>query len=725
MLDGGAGTDTLNGEAGADTLRDGETMNGGVGDDTYVLTAWQASSIVEQDISGPSNDALELPVAASAVTVKRGFNSSTGDYDDLILTATGLTGSIVVPKYFNTQDNSFKVETIRFSDGAVWTVADVFARDTSVRTTQGADSPVLGYRWADTLDGLGGNDWISGQGGNDQVSGGTGADTLYGGQGNDALYGNADNDVLYGEAGDDTLDGGAGNDQLLGSTGNDTYVFGRGAGIDTLTEESGTDRILLAGGVLPGDVTLFRNWADLILAIDAGSTQLAVVGHFNGAATQVESIEFADGTVWNAATILALTVAGTPNAMTGTAGNDTFAVDNAGDTIAEGVNQGIDTVQSSVTHGLGANLENLTLTGYLHVNGFGNTLDNVVTGNSGNNVLIGNQGQDTLVGGSGDDTLHANTFQGAGDGFTDSVRGGAGDDWYYVAAPDQVVELAGEGIDTVNLYADFPNYDLAANVENLRVAFTSYLFGIRLNGNLLNNVITADPLGGGYTLDGGAGADTLIAGAAGATTFYVDNVGDVVVSGGTLTAINTVGGVDTVISSMDWTLDSNLENLQLTGAATHGVGNSLNNILTGGGNIDVLEGMAGDDTYNVTWLAGGHDSVLEQAGQGNDTVVVNGLVRTYDLADYPNVENLTLHVSSGASGVVGSAGANRLVGNTENNVLSGGGGDDVLDYVEHRICNQRREPHAHRHQRNQRHRQRAEQRTHRQQRHQHADGRGG
>ena len=49
--------------------------------------------------------------------------------------------------------------------------------------------------------------------------------------------------------------------------------------------------------------------------------------------------------------------------------------------------QGTDTVLASVTYTLGANVENLTLTGAADINGTGNTLDNVLTGNAGNNVL--------------------------------------------------------------------------------------------------------------------------------------------------------------------------------------------------------------------------------------------------------------------------------------------------------------------------------------------------
>jgi Ca2+-binding RTX toxin-like protein len=108
-----------------------------------------------------------------------------------------------------------------------------------------------------------------------------------------------------------------------------------------------------------------------------------------------------------------------------------------GDRVVENADEGIDTVQSSVTYTLSGNVENLTLTGGASINGTGNAQDNVITGNAGNNILSGLGGNDTLIAGAGADTLDGGT----GD---DKMDGGLGDDTYVVdATGDVVVEGAG------------------------------------------------------------------------------------------------------------------------------------------------------------------------------------------------------------------------------------------------------------------------------------------
>jgi len=108
----------------------------------------------------------------------------------------------------------------------------------------------------------------------------------------------------------------------------------------------------------------------------------------------------------NADTLIGTTAADT---LIGLAGNDTYTVNNAGDIVTEALNAGTDLVQASISYPLPNNVENLTLTGTINLNGTGNSLNNTLTGNSGNNTLTGNAGNDTLNGGAGRDTLTGGT----------------------------------------------------------------------------------------------------------------------------------------------------------------------------------------------------------------------------------------------------------------------------------------------------------------------------
>ena len=483
---GGAGADILNGGSGNDTLaghRSYDTLQGGAGNDVYLFAAGDGEDIIIE--TGGSIDVLRFSegILPGEVKLVRWYE---WDYsgrveDSLRLERMNTTGTpklehVHIKGYFESADDSKRIDRIEFANGTTWTYADIQTR--LLVATEKADW-LNGYAGVDVIDGLGGDDGINGKAGDDTLQGGAGEDDLQGGLGNDTLLGGAGNDKLFGygiwlddssaannDAGNDVLNGGAGNDRLFGGKGNDVYLFSRGDGFDEVNEIPNTsgstlDVLRLGTGVLPQHVTLHRLYVatgggdDLLVALDGSNTQILISGYFSTEDRQVERIEFdgGAGAVWTPADILARVQVGTQNAVVGTPWDDTFIVDHELDSITEAANAGTDTILASRSPlPLPANVENLTLTGFLNINAYGNALDNVLRGNIGNNYLIGNGGFDIAYGGQGDDTYRD---------------------------VDQIIELAGEGIDTL---VSAEGGVLPAQVENL---FMHGLNVTRYSGNNL------------------------------------------------------------------------------------------------------------------------------------------------------------------------------------------------------------------------------------------------
>ena len=79
--------------------------------------------------------------------------------------------------------------------------------------TEGSET-IMGSRFDDVIDALGGNDHVEGREGDDLLKGGLGADRLYGRIGDDLLVGGEGDDRLEGGRGRDRLDGGSGERQV-------------------------------------------------------------------------------------------------------------------------------------------------------------------------------------------------------------------------------------------------------------------------------------------------------------------------------------------------------------------------------------------------------------------------------------------------------------------------------------------------------------------------------
>jgi Ca2+-binding RTX toxin-like protein len=308
--------------------------------------------------------------------------------------------------------------------------------------------------------------------------------------------------------------------------------------------------------------------------------------------------------------------------MAGGTGDDDYVVDNVLDSVVEAAGEGFDTINSAIDYTVVAsNTERLMLIdGSAAVSGTGDAQNNVIVGNQNNNILSGGDGNDFLDGRAGADTM----------------AGGTGNDDYVVDnALDSVVEAAGEGSERVFSSVD---YALTGNVELLvLLAGSAAVIGTgnaldneivgNQNNNILNGLDGNDELhggGGDDTIVGGAGADTML-GDAGDDTYGVDQAGDVVME-------QANAGIDTVQSSVDYTLGANVENLTLTGFAVNGTGNELNNTLMGNSAANVLTGDAGHDILSGRL---GNDTYQVDRGEGQDTIVENdGTVGNSDLLLY-------------------------------------------------------------------------------------------
>lgn len=560
------------------------------------------------------------------------------------------------------------------TDGTSFALADVILRysDKALVTPVGGGTPfetvIPKNQPNQTIDGGTGNDLILGGTGNDLLRGGDGndvfnddegSDHVQAGAGDDAVFTGRDNDFVEAGAGSDQVFTGVGNDVVFGEEGNDTLfleggddlAFG-GAGNDMIAGGSGNDAL---SGDDDDDVLLGESGCDALFGKD-GNDELRGM---------------ADGDVLygDAGDDMLYGGAG-DDSMDGGAGNDTYEVDSVKDVIVERANEGIDSVLSSIGFSLGesSNLENLTLTGEQNLDGTGNASDNRLIGNVGRNVLTALDGNDTLDGALGADVM----------------RGGKGDDRYYVdQSGDMVEELAGEGTDTVFAKVD---YTLAANVENLTLAGLEATIG---TGNALDNVLTGNQWDN--TLDGAAGADTL-KGGLGNDTYVVDDRADLVEE--------LAGeGFDTikVIGLPTYTLVGNAEALVLGAGAIDGVGNELGNSLSGNESANALDGLAGDDRLygNAgadTLLGGAGNDLLDggdnadamRGGSGDDQYIVQDAADQVEEAVDAGVDTVRSSISYGLTANVenlvltGSAAINGT-GNALNNQLHGNAGDNALD----------------------------------------------
>lgn len=444
------------------------------------------------------------------------------------------------------------------------------------------------------------NDLINGNAGNDSVNAFAGNDTINGGTGDDTLLGGNDNDVINGDDGKDILDGGSGIDSLTGGIGDDTYFTDTTSDVLTEADSAGTDEVKSTVSYL-----LKTNFENLTLL---GGTNINATGNTvnnvifgNTGNNTLDGQDGNDSLNGNSGSDVLLGQVGNDTLDGGTGidtlyggvGDDTYVVDNIADVVIEGLNEGTDLINTSVSYTLSDNVENLTLTGTTAINGIGNSLNNIITGNSGTNVIDGGLGNDTMIGGLGNDIYYVNSVS------------------------DVIVEdlILNSGIDTVLTTVN--GYTLAANLENLTLigsatTGTGNALANRLTGNNANNTLNGGD--GNDVLDGLAGNDTLVGGL-GDDKYIVDSASDIVIENGVVGS-----GTDSVFASINYTLSANVENLALSGIANiNGTGSVNNNTISGNSGNNRLDGNAGNDT-----LIGNEGNDVLVGGAGDD-ILTGGL----------------------------------------------------------------------------------------------------
>ena len=606
-------SDTFNGMAGNDSYY-GQGSNDiylfGKGDGADVIKSYyDARDYLGNDLGKFNTIAFKSGVLPSEIDAYRSG-------DNLVLSIIGTTDSITVENFFDSNNHlnvNNPIQQVTFSDGTVWNL--------------------------ETLD-------------------------------DKAFTGNATSEVFKGTLVNDTFNGLGGSDTFTSNGGNDTYLFGKGDGNDIiqsyydsrdyLGNDAGKYNVLsLKSGVLPSEVSISRIGTDIKVSI-LGTDSVLINDFFsyntvtdytvNNTYNPVQSIKFSNGMVWSQQdiinhVILGMTITGAvgDDVLVGTiknddffglTGNDTYIVNDVGDKVTEAstVSTEIDTVLSSVSYTLSANVENLTLTGAAAINATGNGLANTLIGNSANNILDGGAGIDVMMGGAGNDTYVVDN------------------------TGDLIVEQSGAGADLVQSY--LTAYTLGTQLENLRIMSTGSANG---TGNELNNIIYAGV--GNNVVDGGIGID-------GVSYAYAGS--GVNVNLGLTTAQATGGsGTDTILnienlygSAYGDTLRGNTVGNKLYGAA----GNDL--IYVGAGTAsDLIDGGAGTDGLSYAYAAIGVkvDLGLTTAqatgGSGSDTIV--------------NIENL--YGSAYADTLKGNASGNQLYGVAGNDTLNGMGGNDTLN----------------------------------------------
>ncbi len=509
---GGGGWDRITGESGHDILIPGaggnaqggrETLNGGEGDDVYIIES--GANLLNTDIA-------DTGLTQEQLVNKGTYRTGNGLAIDEVRITQAVAGDIIIAG-----TNNLGVASV--FTGVERVVITTSTAVTTTQTTAGVGTAAINVDASLANPGLNVGLEIIGNAGvnsiigtifNDKIDGGIGADTMDGRVGDDIYVvdnvgdvvievagggtdtvqlnanfayvlgdeienltllataltaqatGNALDNVITGNVSNNTLIGLDGNDTIFGDAGADRIIGG--AGIDTMTGGAGADTFVFENVADIGNDPLFIETITDFAAedrFDFNAIDANVNATGNQAFTYIGSSAFsAAGQIRYAGGILSGDVNGD--------GTADFQIALTGSPTISATNFAAAAPANLTINGTAANE---TLSG-----GAGN---DTINGLAGDDTLNGLAGNDTLDGGAGNDTLNG------GDG-TDILIGGAGID-----SMD-----GGLGVDTFRFGATVSDIGLTAGARDVILNFQSGTDRIDLNaidantGQLLNQAFT-------------------------------------------------------------------------------------------------------------------------------------------------------------------------------------------------------------------------------------------